>query len=323
MIKWLAVPVRGSSMQRINVQYFYQLASKLLPLRNVVADQKIMDSFSTFWEAEREIGFFINNPLLPPTTSFQNGSDLHQALGNITGKMFASDAPDYEATIDVMEVSNIVSLLDRFEILLQAEFSRRDIFAVSKKGLYSITELIENGEGMVSSSAREKMVDIIQDLHDAGRCVAFELPTAAAFHLYRSVEAATKTYIFAVRGTPVTDSEKKRGLGGFANILRQKNLYVDERIYTSVEQLVRLHRNPSIHPDRHISNAEVIGTMGMVVSVIEVMALDMDRRINTPSVPLSEILPDDSILPSGEDVNHVPQLTTHRISRRRRLNSGE
>jgi hypothetical protein len=83
-------------------------------------------------------------------------------------------------------------------------------------------------------------------------------------------------------------------MGGYANCLKQKDLGVDERIYTALEQLVRLHRNPSIHPDQHISSAEVIGTIGMVVSVIEVMALDMDRRKNTPNVSLAEFLPDDS-----------------------------
>ena len=119
----------------------------------------------------------------------------------------------------------------------------------------------------------------------------------------------------------MTEAEKKRGLGGYANLLKQKALHVDERIYTSLEQLVRLHRNPSIHPEQHISNAEVIGTIGMVVSVIEVMALDMDRRVKSPDTPLSEILPDDSVLAVEDDGDQLKVSTSGRV--RKQLKSGE
>jgi hypothetical protein len=290
-------------MQRINVQYFYLLASKLLPIRTLQAEAEILTVWSVLYDAERELQSFLNNPFLPPTTSHAAGNDLLKALSTLTTKPFEGDTPNYQVTLNQGDISNLLNLLQCFEIVLQAEFSRRDIFAVSRKGLYSTTDLIEGGEGMVSESVREKMPELIRDLNDAGRCVAFELPTAAAFHLYRAAEAATKAYILFVRGTPVNEAERKRGMGGYANCLKQKDLCVDERIYTSLEQLVRLHRNPSIHPDQHISSAEVIGTIGMVVSVIEVMALDMDRRQNTPEVPLSEFLPDDLI---KEEVQTTP-----------------
>jgi hypothetical protein len=129
----------------------------------------------------------------------------------------------------------------------------------------------------------------------AGRCVAFELSTAAAFHLFRAVEAATKAYILLVRGTPVTKDEKRFGLGGYATLLRKKEFAVDERITESLAQLTRLHRNPTIHPESPITSAEIIGTMGMVVSVIEVLALDSERRKTTPQIPLSQMLPDGSV----------------------------
>ena len=44
----------------------------------------------------------------------------------------------------------------------------------------------------------------------------------------------------------------------------------------------------------HISNTEIIATLGIVVSVIETIAIDWNRREVTPEVPLSEVLPDDS-----------------------------
>jgi len=305
-------------MQRINVQYFYQLASNLLPLKTLTAGNSILNEFTTLWDAEREIKSFLGNTVIPPTTSYAAGKELSDALEALTSNLWRTE-PD-NGNLQAYEVSNITSHLSRFEVVLQAEFSRRDTFTVSRKALYSTTDLIEAGEFMVSQSARDKMPEMVPDLHDAGRCVAFELATAAAFHLYRAAEAATKAYILAVRGTPVTAEEKKHGMGGYANLLKKRSLGVDERIYTSLAQLTRLHRNPSIHPDQRISNAEVIGTMGMVVSVIEVMVLDMDRRQNTPQIPLSQILPDDSLQEAAALAEVQAPPTLPPVRRRRRLN---
>jgi hypothetical protein len=78
-------------------------------------------------------------------------------------------------------------------------------------------------------------------------------------------------------------------LGGYKKIL--DNLDVDARIISSLQQLIKLHRNPTIHPEVHVSNEEVLATLGMVESVIRVIGIDMNRRSETPEVSLDEYLP--------------------------------
>jgi hypothetical protein len=62
-------------MQRINVQYFYQLASNLLPLKTLTAGNSILTEFSTLWDAEKEIKSFLGNTVIPPTTSVVSHAD--------------------------------------------------------------------------------------------------------------------------------------------------------------------------------------------------------------------------------------------------------
>jgi hypothetical protein len=254
-----------------------------------------VEQFGILYGAEKELEFFLWNPLLPPGTSFGCGKQLYDAIQALTNNLSRAEA------ISGFEVFHINNLLQAFETVLAAEYALKDTFVVSSKGIYSTTELIERAEFMFSDDVRQIMPDIVKDVHDAGKCVAFELPTAAAFHLYRATEAAAKHYIDRVRGAAVTEKEKRLGLGGFAKIMIE--LGVDERISTSVIQLTKLHRNPAIHPDHHISTDEVISILGIVQSVIQVMALDMHRRDNIPDVPLLEVLPDDSAYqyPRGQD----------------------
>ena len=283
-------------MQRINTSYFYRLAMKLIPLRDITAGKTVLDVWGDLYGAEEELGIFLCNGLMPPITCRGAGDQLLDLLRKMTNAMF-SDPPTDPPTFRVIqwnETQELSEALQRFEISLQSDFSIRDTFIVSPKAAYSTTLLAESGETLVSKAARDLVPFMQQDLHDAGRCMAFELPTAAAFHLFRAVEAMVCSYGEFVRGKPFSYSEKKKGLGGYANCLKEKRLKVNERIINAIEQLSLLHRNPTMHPEWHISNTELLVTVGLVVSVIEIAALDWKRRKETPDTPLTDLLPDDS-----------------------------
>ena len=126
-------------------------------------------------------------------------------------------------------------LVTKFENNLEAEYNGKDIFVVAKKGILSTTDLIENAEEMFSQKIRERIAPAISDIQQAGKCIAFQVSTAAAFHIFRAVEAVAKIYVEIVRGTPPTDKEKRFGLGGFARILVEHG--ADERVTNSVPQL--------------------------------------------------------------------------------------
>jgi hypothetical protein len=277
-------------MQRINTSYFYKLAQKLIPLRKIADGQDLyFENYQILFGAQEELRFFLTNELLPPLTSYRNGNTLFEAIEKIAKEDFVA-----ERKLQWFEAQGIIEALNHFEIALQSDFATRDTFIVSPKATHSTTLLSENGENAVSISARKLVPSIAKDLHDAGRCIAFELPTAGAFHLFRAVEAMVKAYGEFLLKRSFTEAEIKNGLGGYANSIKQRNLLVDKRIPSAIEQIASLHRNPTMHPEMHISNTEIIATLGIVVSVIETIAIDWNRREVTPEVPLSEVLPDDS-----------------------------
>jgi hypothetical protein len=312
--RWFVIPIRGSQMQRINTSYFYRLATKLIPLRHVTQGKTVLDVWGELYGAQQELWVFLSNQVMPPHTSEGPGRQLYELIQKLAAGLFV-DPPTEPPTfheIELSEVNELSEALQKFEISLQSDFAVRDTFICSPKAAYSTTILAESGETLISQAAHALVGSMKKDLHDAARCMAFELPTAAAFHFFRAVEAMVVAYGEFLRQKPFTQSEKKKGLGGIANLLKEKSLGVDVRITNAVEQLALLHRNPTMHPEWHISTTEILVTVGMVVSVIETVALDWNRRTETPQKSLSEFLPEDSRLESsaGElDLSAVPKPT--------------
>lgn len=287
-------------MQRINTAYFYRLATKLMPLRSIEAEKIIFDFYSELHNAEEELRAFLGNPLMPPMTCGGSGYQLLLLLEEFVAGSFPAQNPDNPNQEPVWpkfqwnDPGKLKEALTQFEITLQSDFAVRDTFIVSPKGAYSTTLLAEKGEALVSEAAHALVDSMRKDLHEAGRCMAFELPTSAAFHLFRAVEAMVCSYGEYVRKKKFSQPEKKRGLGGYANLLKEESLKVDKRITNAIEQLSQLHRNPTMHPEMQISNTEIHATVGMAVSVIETIAIDWIRRRDTPSTALTDLLPDDS-----------------------------
>jgi len=242
---------------------------------------------------------------------------LYELVSKIVDEEFQRDRK-----IGWGEAASIKEALSHFEISLQSDFGTRDTFIVSQKAAFSTTVLAEQGQTAVSEQCLILVPEIAFDLADGCRCLAFELPTAAAFHLFRAVEAMVKSYGESIRKKPFTTQEKKRGLGGYANCLKQTSLHVDKRIINSIEQIASLHRNPTMHPDMRISKTEIMSTLGMVISLIETLALDWKRREDTPETPLIDILPDDSKVSALiEDESGKPESGEDGLVRQ--VNSGD
>ena len=161
-------------MQRINTAYFYGLAQKLVPLRNVKVGEKLyFDNYVILHSAEEELRGFLTNTLVPPLTCFTTAKDLYDNIQVIT-----LEAYEENREIKLGEPTNLTRALDHFEISLKSDFGTRDTFIVSAKAAYSTTLLAERGETVASEAAHALVSSMKQDLHDGCRCLAFELPTA-------------------------------------------------------------------------------------------------------------------------------------------------
>src|SRR5262245_61046831 len=93
----------------------------------------------------------------------------------------------------------------------------------------------------------------------AGKCLAFEVPTAAAFHIFRAAESVMRLYYIAIFGT--IPAKKLRNWGAYLKNLKSHG-GADPKILHSLEQIKELYRNPTIHPETKYTLEEALSLVG-------------------------------------------------------------
>ncbi len=108
-----------------------------------------------------------------------------------------------------------------------------------------------------------------RSLSEAGKCTAFERPTAAAFHLMRATEAMLRKYYCAV----VRRSRRTLMWGPMVRHLRERR--DSSRHGPVLEQLDHIRvsfRNPTQHPEMRYTMDEVQDLWGVCTDVLSRMA---------------------------------------------------
>jgi hypothetical protein len=102
-----------------------------------------------------------------------------------------------------------------------AELAVLPLYGVTRKAGSALPTLIENGAACFPTEIRSKAPEALPDLEQATRCIAFELFTAAGFHLDRANEAVLRRYWDAV--TNGATRPASRNMGDYLNELNKLN----------------------------------------------------------------------------------------------------
>lgn len=118
-----------------------------------------------------------------------------------------------------------VHYLDALISALESESERIQVFTVSQTRL-DATKLLNNPSALLATGVFNSLHEVAQyDFAQAGKCIAFDLPTSAAFHLMRGTEMVLRQFYFAITGKHA--DEKNWGLSSkiFAQPIRRYLLH--------------------------------------------------------------------------------------------------
>ena len=153
-----------------------------------------------------------------------------------------------------------------------AELNILPTFLVVEKEGYDINALIDNGYKLFPSTTLSKCPEAANDMVDAGKALAYELPVACGFHVFRATEAVLRRYWDHItNGQP---KPKSNTIGKYATEL-EKGGFGNKKIWEALKQLASLHRNPVVHPEAILTVEEAIATLGIARSVMGAMLRDM------------------------------------------------
>jgi hypothetical protein len=176
---------------------------------------------------------------------------------------------DETATLTEKQARRLAESVAALRPTLEAELRASYAYSVTPKRV-DVVRLIEAPESLFPPQVFAKLPEIAQfDLAEAARCIAFELPTAAAFHLMRAVEAVLRAFYAGLvrRGRRarmwsdiIVDLRKRRAGKGHLVLLNH------------LDHIRSSFRNPTQHPDARYDSEEVQELWALCVDVLSRMA---------------------------------------------------
>jgi hypothetical protein len=173
-----------------------------------------------------------------------------------------------------------------FQNVFQTECARLPLYLITEKRGWDVATLSEHAQYVLPALAWASLsTDETRDIQAAGRCLAFEVPTAAAFHLYRLLESFVLKYM-PFFGVELRDAD--RNLGNYIKILKDNG--VDDKITKMLQHIKDEYRNPAIHPGLFFTVDGASSQFALVQSAANMIIEDLLIRLGPDFVWPSEIM---------------------------------
>lgn len=283
----------GDAMIRVDAMFFYQVGASIRPLTAINYDMDKFSVLSRLYPAETWLDGLLSQGLVRIKTAAPKGRELLETVRRLQREISELQGDKNAEQIGAWDAFLLKSQAEEFQTLLGAELSFGDIYVVSPKGGFDTTILAEYGLQIFPSALPTKVPDTIADARDAARCIAFELPTSAAFHMHRVNEIVLRRYYDHVTGGK--PSPERRLIPKYIDAMKGYQVG-DPIVFGALATLNSLHRNPVIHPEQRLENIEeAIALYGSVNSVVSYMLKAL------PPAPLELIPPPSQETPAIED----------------------
>jgi len=191
-----------------------------------------------------------------------------QALSELDHLSDELGALDKDDVLSEYQAGTLREAIGRIRPTLEAELRLLEAFVVTPKRLDD-RKLLDDVPAMLARGAYEKLPAIAQsDLREAGKCTAFERPTAAAFHLMRATEAVLKAFYCRV----VRRNRGQFMWGPMTKHLRERrDAKQHGDLLNHLDHIRRSFRNPTQHPEKTYDMDEVQDLWGLCVDALNRM----------------------------------------------------
>lgn len=174
------------------------------------------------------------------------------------------------------------SATEAVERVLRENLPKLRTYILTKKRAFDLDLLIESPEEMLSEQAQQILSGYLLDnWREFGRCVVFEVPTAAAFFVLRVTEGVIRKYHKAITGRKYPAESGSVGVAAYLRAIRGK---AREDVVAALSQLRAVHRNKTMHPGPVLAMPAAITLANICTGAIDTMAEDIVRRGKADSV---------------------------------------
>lgn len=173
------------------------------------------------------------------------------------------------------ETEKLKKIMYELRIVLDAETEGNFAFIVTDKRI-DVKKLLSNPSALMAPNIFKSLPKVAQqDFFEAGKCIAFELPTAAAFHLLRGTESVLREFYCSL----VKNRRVKPLLWG--NILKhlsERRKKPPQVLLNNLDNIKNSFRNPTNHPDMIYNIEEAQDLFGLCIEVVNRMISIIKQR---------------------------------------------
>lgn len=197
-------------------------------------------------------------------------------------QMAASDLRDIQDSIknlpedtkvDAITASKVKNALVKLDATLDAELQLKSAYVVTSKR-FPLEYLLITPSALFATNVFNKLPELSKyDFSEACKCVAFNLPTAAAFHLMRGTEGVLRFYYSSI----IKRNKLKRLMwGDIVNDLRKRRNPPSKTLLDSLDNIRVNFRNPTQHPEAKYDLDEVQDLLSLSIEVTNRLIRDLN-----------------------------------------------
>lgn len=250
-------------MQGTPIYQYFQFGYNYKILRHHMQGRNIRGAENSLESSIKEFLAVLSDLNLLVTEAAARG--LQELLAEVQGM------PE-GAVVDRLLAERVTEAVDKLDTTLDAELTQREAFVVTPKR-FDVEMLLRGPRKLLAPNTAEKMPAMARfDFASACRCIAFGLPTAAAFHLMRGVEGMLREYYCAVvkrnRCEPMN-------WGPMIQHLRKRRAPPPATMLDHLDHLRTNFRNPTQHPDARYDAEEAQDLLAVAVDTLNRLARAM------------------------------------------------
>lgn len=183
-------------------------------------------------------------------------------------KTYKAQPEDSKLTKD--QAAKLKETVRIFRKTLDSEIRLKNAFVISQKRI-DAERLLEDVSSLLAPGVFQILTPHAKyDFKEAGRCIAFETPTAAAFHLMRGTESELRAlYCFFVKRNRINPM-----LWGpmIQALTAHRVAKAHTALLKNLDNIRVSFRNPTQHPEKIYDIQEVQDLWGLCVEVVNKMA---------------------------------------------------
>ncbi len=183
---------------------------------------------------------------------------------------------DAKMPIEAYKINILQTAIKDLETVLSNDMPGVSTYVASQKGIYETDALITHADQHFPDGVRELIPDQAKkDLLESGKCLAFELPTACAFHLWRVVETVMSAYYEKLTGKTFKADKVTQNWAAYIKGLNAKGANGSITVY--LDHIRDNYRNPQTHPEAMLEMNDALALFGVATSAVHQMILEIQK----------------------------------------------